>query len=171
MVRPYRKPLIIISPKSLLRHKESVSSLEELAEGEYQAVIPDNDLPDSSKVKRVVFCSGKIYFELAAARREQGVDDVAIVRLEQLYPFPEDEFAAAIGTYPNLREVVWCQEEPMNQGAWYSMQHRLRRTILAQNENLYLAYAGRDAFAAPAVGYASVHTEQQQQLVHDALFG
>ena len=99
------------------------------------------------------------------------MDNIAIMRFEQLYPFPEGEFAQKLAPYSNLKEVVWCQEEPMNQGAWYAMQHRLRRVILAQDEKLYLAYAGRDAYAAPAVGYASVHNEQQAQLVHDALFG
>jgi 2-oxoglutarate dehydrogenase E1 component len=170
-LRPARKPLVALTPKSLLRHKLAVSDLDELCRGRFYNVIPERDAIDVDDVDRVVICSGKVFYDLLETRRESGASNVAIVRLEQLYPFPEDEFAAAIGTYPNLREVVWCQEEPMNQGAWYSMQHRLRRTILAQNENLYLAYAGRDAFAAPAVGYASVHTEQQQQLVHDALFG
>jgi len=170
-LRPTRKPLIAMTPKSLLRHKMAVSSLDELCKGSFSNVIDEQDEIDPAGVERIVICSGKVYYDLLERRREAGVTNVAIVRLEQIYPFPEDEFAAIIARYENLKEVVWCQEEPMNQGAWYSMQHRLRHSILAQDEALYLLYAGRDAFAAPAVGHAGMHTEQQQQLVDDALFG
>ena len=160
-----------MSPKSLLRHKLAVSTLDELCSGKFHNVIGEIDDLDPSLVERLVICSGKVYFDLLEARREAEEEKVAIIRLEQLYPFPEEEFAGHITAYPNIKEVIWCQEEPMNQGAWYSMQHRLRRVILAQDDSLYLAYAGREAYAAPAVGYASIHTEQQRQLVHDALFG
>lgn len=170
-LRPTRKPLIAMTPKSLLRHKLAVSSVAEICQGKFQNVIDEIDDLDPDKVERLVICSGKIYFDLLQARRDAELATVAIVRLEQLYPFPEEEFAAAVGGYTNLQKVVWCQEEPMNQGAWYSTQHRLRQVILAHNEALYLAYAGRDAFAAPAVGYASIHNEQQLQLIEDALFG
>ena len=170
-LRPTRKPLIAMTPKSLLRHKLAVSTLDELCAGHFHNVIDEVDEIDKGSVDRLVICSGKVYYDLLEARREAATSNIAIVRLEQLYPFPEEEFAQVVASYPNLEEVVWCQEEPMNQGAWYSMQHRLRRGILSHNEELYLVYAGRDAYAAPAVGYASIHTEQQQQLVHDALFG
>jgi 2-oxoglutarate dehydrogenase E1 component len=170
-LRPARKPLVAMTPKSLLRHKLAVSTLEDMCDGQFQNVMGEVDDLEASQVDRLVVCGGKVYYDLLEARRESEATNVAIIRLEQLYPFPEQEFADAIGLYANLKEVIWCQEEPMNQGAWYAMQHRLRRVILAHDEALYLAYAGRDAFAAPAVGYASVHNEQQAQLVQDALFG
>jgi 2-oxoglutarate dehydrogenase E1 component len=170
-LRPTRIPLIALTPKSLLRHKLAVSTLDAMCDGHFRNVIGEIDDIDPEGVDRLVICSGKVYYDLLEARRDAGVDNVAIMRFEQLYPFPEEEFTQKLAPYTNLKEVVWCQEEPMNQGAWYSMQHRLRRGILAQDENLYLAYAGRDAYAAPAVGYASVHNEQQAQLVNDALFG
>ncbi len=170
-LRPTRKPLVALTPKSLLRHKLAVSTLDAMCDGYFRNVIGEIDPIPAEKVERLVICSGKVYYDLLEARRAAEADNVVIIRLEQLYPFPEEEFAAALEPYPNLKEVVWCQEEPMNQGAWYSTQHRLRRTILARDESLYLAYAGRDAYAAPAVGYASIHNEQQAQLVNDALFG
>ena len=170
-LRPTRKPLIAMTPKSLLRHKMAVSTLDELCNGRFYNVLGETDGLEPEQVERLVVCSGKVYYDLLEARRAAEATNVAIIRLEQLYPFPEEEFAEQLALYTNLKEVIWCQEEPMNQGAWYSMQHRLRRVILAQDESLYLAYAGREAFAAPAVGYASIHNEQQQQLVQDALFG
>lgn len=170
-LRPARIPLVALTPKSLLRHKLAVSTLDEMCDGHFRCVIGEIDNLDVAKVERIVLCSGKVYYDLLEARREAEADSVAILRLEQLYPFPEEDFAKLLASYTHIKEVVWCQEEPMNQGAWYSMQHRLRLVIMAQNEDLYLAYAGRDAYAAPAVGYASVHNEQQAQLVEDALFG
>ncbi len=170
-LRPARIPLVALTPKSLLRHKLAVSTLDELCQGSFKTVLGEVEDIDPDQVDRLVVCSGKVYYDLLQARREHKADNIVILRLEQLYPFPEEEFAGLLGQYHNLKEVVWCQEEPMNQGAWYSMQHRLRRVILAQDESLYLVYAGRDAYAAPAVGYASIHTEQQNQLVKDALFG
>lgn len=166
MIRPYRKPLVIISPKSLLRHKESVSSLEELAEGEFQAVIPDQEMTNPGKVKRVVFCSGKIYYELAAARRERGIDDIAIVRLEQLYPFPHDAFKVEIDRYQEAKELVWCQEEPGNQGAWHRIQHYLHRQQRLEQK---LSYALRASSASPASGYAALHTQRQKAVIDAAL--
>lgn len=170
-LRPTRKPLVALTPKSLLRHKEAVSTLDDFCEGEFACVIDEVDEVAVERVERMVICSGKVYYDLLDARRSRGAENVAIIRLEQLYPFPEADFSKVIGRYPNLSEVVWCQEEPMNQGAWYSTQHRLRRIVLEHNENLYLVYAGRDAFAAPAVGHSSIHDTQQAQLVEDALFG
>jgi len=169
--RPLRKPLIALTPKSLLRHKLATSTLEDLSEGAFQAVISETDTQDPLAVQRLILCSGKVYYDLLERRRDDGVDDVAIVRLEQLYPFPEVELGSAMAPYPNLRDVVWCQEEPMNQGAWYSSQHHMRRVILRHKEGIYLTYAGREASAAPAAGYMQLHLEQQQRLIEDALYG
>ncbi|NBB13450.1 2-oxoglutarate dehydrogenase E1 component [Pseudomonas sp. SLFW] len=168
VIRPLRKPLIVLTPKSLLRHKLAISTLEDLAEGSFQTVIPEIDTLDPAKVTRLVLCSGKVYYDLLEKRRAEGREDIAIVRIEQLYPFPEDDLMEAIAPYTNLTNVVWCQEEPMNQGAWYSSQHHLRRSIGNHNRNLVLEYAGRDASAAPACGYASMHAEQQEKLLQDA---
>ncbi len=166
MIRPFRKPLIIISPKSLLRHKESISSLEDLANGEYQVVIPDAELQNTQKVKRVVFCSGKVYFDLVAARRERGIDDIAIVRLEQLYPFPHDQFKIEIDRYKDAKEIVWCQEEPGNQGAWHRIQHYLQRQMLPHQK---LSYALRPSSSTPAGGYLALHNQRQKAVVDAAL--
>jgi 2-oxoglutarate dehydrogenase E1 component len=166
MLRTFRKPLIVFSPKSMLRHKESVSSLEELAVGGFQPVIGESDNLDPGAVKRIVFCSGKIYYDVRAARRERGIPDIAIVRLEQLYPFPHDEFKAQIERYSNAREVVWCQEEPGNQGAWHRIQHYLLRHLLPTQR---LSYALRPSSASPAAGYMALHNEQQRAVVDAAL--
>jgi len=168
VIRPLRKPLIVLTPKSLLRHKLAVSTLEDLAEGSFQTVIPEIDTLDAGKVTRLALCSGKVYYDLLEKRRAEGREDVAIVRIEQLYPFPEDDLMEAIAAYTNLEHVVWCQEEPMNQGAWYSSQHHLRRSMSNHKKTLVLEYAGRDASAAPACGYASMHAEQQAKLLQDA---
>jgi 2-oxoglutarate dehydrogenase E1 component len=165
MLRPYRKPLVVMSPKSLLRHKEAVSSMDELAKGSFQNVIGEVEKIDPKKVKRVIACSGKVYYELAAHRREHKIADVAIVRFEQLYPFPHDDFKAVIAPFANMKEVVWCQEEPQNQGAWYRLRAYFRADIPAQ---AVLAYAGRPVSASPAVGYLSKHNVQQKQLIEDA---
>jgi 2-oxoglutarate dehydrogenase E1 component len=171
MIRPARKPLIALTPKSLLRHKLAISTLEDLAEGSFHNVLPEADAIDPAGVDRLVLCSGKVYYDLLQARREAGAENIAIVRLEQLYPFPERELEAVMRPYENLKEVVWCQEEPMNQGAWYSSQHHMRRVILRHDEAIYLAYAGRDAFAATAAGHLQLHNVRQQRVVEDALFG
>ncbi|WP_076585619.1 2-oxoglutarate dehydrogenase E1 component [Vibrio ostreicida] len=166
VVRPMRRPLIVMSPKSLLRHPLCTSTIEDLADGTFQAAIGEIDKLDPSKVKRVVFCSGKVYFDLLEQRRNNEQEDVAIVRIEQLYPFPMDEVKAAIAPYTNVADFVWCQEEPQNQGAWYSSQHNFRA---ATPKGTDLKYAGRPASASPAVGYMSVHLKQQKALVEDAL--
>lgn len=170
VIRPTRIPLVALTPKSLLRHKLATSTLEELTDGQFHNVLPELDELDPKAVKRIVLCSGKVYYELLERRREMEDETVAIVRIEQLYPFPEDDLKAVIATYVDLEEVVWCQEEPMNQGAWYASQHHIRRVVLEHNESLYLAYAGREAFAAPAAGSAGQHIERQTQLVNEALF-
>ena len=168
VIRPLRKPLIVLTPKSLLRHKLAVSTLEDLAEGSFQTVIPEIDAQDPAKVGRIVLCSGKVYYDLLEKRRAEGRDDIAIVRLEQLYPFPEDDLIEVLAPYKNAKHIVWCQEEPMNQGAWYCSQHHMRRIIGGHDKSLVLEYAGRDASAAPACGYASMHAEQQAKLLQDA---
>ena len=169
--RPLRKPLVALTPKSLLRHKLAVSSLDELANGSFSPVIGEVDGLPADAITRLVLCSGKVYYDLLERRREDAANDIAIVRLEQLYPFPEAELEAAIARYTSLKEVIWAQEEPMNQGAWYSSQHHMRRVVLRHREGLYLTYAGRDASAAPAAGYMQLHLEQQTRLVEDALYG
>ncbi|MBC3420557.1 MULTISPECIES: 2-oxoglutarate dehydrogenase E1 component [unclassified Pseudomonas] len=168
VIRPLRKPLIVLTPKSLLRHKLAISTLEDLAEGSFQTVIPEIDAIDPAKVERLVLCSGKVYYDLLEKRRAEGREDIAIVRIEQLYPFPEDDLVEILAPYTNLKHAVWCQEEPMNQGAWYSSQHHMRRILGRHNKALVLEYAGRDASAAPACGYASKHAEQQEKLLQDA---
>lgn len=166
MVRAMRRPLIIFTPKSLLRHPLAVSSMQELAEGGFQNAIPEIDNLPAEGVKRVVLCSGKVYFDLLEARRKADQKDVAIIRIEQLYPYPEDELKELLKQYSHVTDYVWCQEEPKNQGAWYNSRHRIQRVI---PEGSSLEYAGRPASAAPAVGYMSLHSQQQKNLVEDAL--
>jgi len=166
VVREFRTPLIVMSPKSLLRHKLANSGLEELADGKFQLIIPETEKLDAGKVKRVVFCSGKVYYHLVERRAKEDIDDMAIVRIEQLYPFPRDEYAAILKQYREAREIVWCQEEPENQGAWYQIRHRLQEPL---NRRQNLVYAGRAASAAPATGYARQHQIEEQALVEDAL--
>ncbi|WED22537.1 2-oxoglutarate dehydrogenase E1 component [Vibrio sp. JC009] len=165
VVRPMRRPLVVMSPKSLLRHPLCTSSLEELAEGTFQPAIDEIDDLDPKKVKRIVFCSGKVYYDLLEQRRKNEQEDVAIIRFEQLYPFPLFEVRELIEKYVNADDFVWCQEEPQNQGAWWCSQHNFRNAIRGAD----LKYAGRPASASPAVGYMSVHLKQQKQLVEDAL--
>jgi 2-oxoglutarate dehydrogenase E1 component len=165
MLRNFRKPLITITPKSLLRHREAVSSLDEFAKGQWHNVIADVDGLDPAKVKRVIVCSGKVYYELLAYRREHSIDDVALLRLEQQYPFPHDDYKREVGKYARATEVVWCQEEPQNQGAWYRLNGYMRNDIDAAK---VLAYAGRPVSASPAVGYAAKHNAEQKQLIEDA---
>jgi 2-oxoglutarate dehydrogenase E1 component len=168
MVRPLRKPLIIMTPKSLLRHPLSVSRLEELAGSGFQTVIDEIDDIKPLAVTRIVFCSGKVYFDLLKSRRDAKVDSVAIVRIEQLYPFPSEEYEAILQKYPNALEIVWCQEEPQNQGGWYQIRHRLQSKLGPKHE---LLYAGRAGAAAPATGISALHEQQQRNLVTAALQG
>lgn len=166
VLRPFRKPLIVMTPKSLLRHKLAVSSLEDLVKGQLKLLIPEIDAIDANKVKRVVACSGKVYYELLQKRREHKIDDIAIIRIEQLYPFPYEEFQEVLSKYANAKELVWCQEEPKNQGAWFCTRHRLVK-CLPQGWDIH--YVGRHSMAAPAGGYPSLHRKQQSSLVHRAL--
>jgi 2-oxoglutarate dehydrogenase E1 component len=165
-VRPYRKPLVVLTPKSLLRHKMSVSKLERLSDGQFELIIPEIEGIESATTRRVVFCSGKVFFDLLEAREVHGIADIAIVRIEQLYPFPIDEYAGQIEKYRHVEEIVWCQEEPLNQGAWYQIKHRLQES-LGTHQQLY--YAGRDGAAAPASGIFKIHLQEQQALVEAAL--
>jgi 2-oxoglutarate dehydrogenase E1 component len=166
MLQPFRKPLIVMTPKSLLRHDLSVSSLEDLTRGGFARVIGESDELPAQGVRRVVFCSGRIYFDLLKARRQDAIRDVALVRIEQLYPFPAEEYQLALARYPNLREVVWCQEEPQNQGAWYQIRHRLQEPL---GQRRLVLYAGRASAAAPATGIGKIHEAEQQAIIHAAL--
>ena len=170
MIRGLRKPLIIFTPKSLLRNKDATSPLSEFTKGGFQTVIPEQNadvVKKAEKVKRVICCSGKVYYDLVKKREERGTDDVAILRVEQLYPFPHKVFGAEMRKYPNATDVVWCQDEPQNQGAWFFVQHYIHENML---DGQKLGYAGRAASASPAVGYAHLHQEQQKTLI-EAAFG
>jgi 2-oxoglutarate dehydrogenase E1 component len=168
-IRPLRKPLIVMSPKSLLRHREAVSTLDELAEGRFHNVLDDPEITNKSAVRRIVLCSGKVYYDLVIARRENNIEDIALIRLEQLYPFPEGELEEILTHYEAADSIVWCQEEPMNQGAWYCSQHHMRRVAQRINPQWHLDYVGREASAAPAAGYMALHVQQQRRLIAEAL--
>lgn len=168
MKRSLRMPLIVMTPKSLLRHKLSVSTLDDLTKGSFKYVIDESQPLDKDKVKRLVFCSGKVYYDLFEAREKAGITDVALIRLEQLYPFPRIDYEAVIASYPNAKDVVWCQEEPENQGAWYQIKHRLRAYLAADHQ---LLYATRKGSATTAVGYLKVHNKEQEELCQAALHG
>jgi len=165
MVRNLRKPLIIFTPKSLLRHKDATSPVAEFTKGGFQTIIPEIKDIKADKVKRMVICSGKVYYDLAKKREDNGHDDTVLLRLEQLYPFPHKVFAAELKKYPNATEVVWCQDEPQNQGAWFFVQHYLFENMATGQK---LGYSGRAASASPAVGYSHLHQEQQKALVDGA---
>nr|HPG94790.1 2-oxoglutarate dehydrogenase E1 component [Dokdonella sp.] len=161
-----RKPLIVFTPKSLLRHKLAVSTLDDLAGGHFQLVIPDATASSAKKVKRVVFCSGKVYYDLIEEAAKRGISDVAILRVEQLYPFPRTEVKEELAKYPAAREIIWCQEEPMNQGAWYQIKHHFQAVVSSKHA---LAYAGRPRSPAPACGHLARHIAEQAALVELAL--
>jgi 2-oxoglutarate dehydrogenase E1 component len=165
VVRPLRKPLVVFTPKSLLRSKDASSPLEDLVQGRFQPIINEVDSFEASKVRRIIVCSGKVYYDLLKARREHAIVDMVIIRLEQLYPFPHEEFTAQIAAYPNATEVLWCQEEPGNQGAWHRIQHYLLRNM---RQGMRLGYALRPTSASPAAGYLAVHTEQQKAVIEAA---
>jgi 2-oxoglutarate dehydrogenase E1 component len=164
-IRPLRKPLIVMSPKSLLRHKLATSTLEELATGTFQTVIDEVDNINKADVTRVVLCGGKVYYDLLEKRREENLN-IAIVRVEQLYPYPEQRLAEVLATYPIVKELVWCQEEPKNQGAWYQIRHRLEKLLSPKQT---LLFAGRPSSASPAVGYMSKHVAQLKSLLAEAV--
>jgi 2-oxoglutarate dehydrogenase E1 component len=165
LLRPFRKPLVVLTPKSLLRKKEASSPIHDLANGSFQTVIPELEALEPKDVRRIVACCGKVYYELISKRNELHRRDVAVIRVEQLYPFPHKQFEAEMRRYPNAHEVIWCQEEPQNQGAWYQTAHYFRENM---REDQKLHYAGRAASAAPASGYAARHTETQKALLEQA---
>jgi len=166
MLRALRKPLFVMTPKSLLRHKLSVSTMSDLADGRFQRVIDETDPLDPAQVRRIVFCSGKVYFDLLERRRAEQDTAVALVRIEELYPFPADDYQAVLDRYPGAREIIWCQEEPQNQGAWYQVRHRLQAPL---DGGRTLTYAGREGAAAPATGLHATHQLEQEALVASAL--
>ncbi|MGH8106942.1 MAG: 2-oxoglutarate dehydrogenase E1 component, partial [Arenimonas sp.] len=166
MLRALRKPLIVLTPKSLLRHKQSSSTMQDLAGGHFHAVIDETDAISPEGVERLVFCSGKVYYDLLDRRRADELARVAILRIEQLYPFPAEEYEAALGRYSGALEIVWCQEEPQNQGAWYQIQHHLNACLSTGQS---LSYAGRARSAAPACGHSNTHVAELTRLIEDAL--
>lgn len=168
MLRGTRKPLVVMTPKSMLRHKLSVSMLDDLAKGGFQTLIPDSTAQDPKKTRRVVVCGGKVYYDLVEEATKRGIEDVALVRVEQLYPFPRTELAAELKRFGKAAEVVWCQEEPMNQGAWYQIRHHIE-ACLAKGQTL--SYAGRARSAAPACGHLNQHNAEQAALLEAALVG
>ena len=166
MLRPYRKPLIVMTPKSTLRHPLATSRLTDLSSGEFQLVLPEIDEIVDNEVVRVILTSGKVYYELLEKRRTSGLNNIAIIRIEQLYPFPEEACKKILKLYAETTDVVWCQEEPENQGAWEAIQTSLE-SLLTKKQTL--RYIGRPASAAPAVGYHSVHEKEQTALIAKAL--
>jgi 2-oxoglutarate dehydrogenase E1 component len=166
MLRPFRKPLIVMTPKSLLRHELSVSSMEDLVRGSFAPIIGETEDLPVQQIRRIVFCSGKVYFDLLKSRRKENIRDVALVRIEQLYPFPADDYEAVLRKYANVRELVWCQEEPQNQGAWFQIRHRLQE-LAGNHRDVF--YAGRPPAAAPATGLTKLHEAEQNALVDAAL--
>jgi 2-oxoglutarate dehydrogenase E1 component len=166
MIRFFRKPLIVFTPKSLLRHKSAVSDLSVFTQGSFETVIGESDQAiEPKKVTRVLICSGRVYYDLVAHRSQVKRHDVAILRIEQLYPFPQEAFAAACQSYEKATEVVWVQDEPQNQGPWSALEHYL---LKGMKKGQKLAYSGRAACAAPAVGYYAKHSEQQKALIEGA---
>ncbi|MGX2041555.1 2-oxoglutarate dehydrogenase E1 component [Methylocaldum sp. MU1018] len=167
MLRPCRKPLIVMTPKSLLRHKLATSRLDELSTGSFRNIIGEIDAHDPAKITRVILCTGKVFYDLLETRRKENLQHVAIIRIEQLYPFPYDAFMQELAAYSHMKELIWCQEEPENQGAWHQIKHRFLSLL---EKDIVLSYAGRPMSAAPAVGQFHRHLEQQKKVVEDALF-
>lgn len=166
VLNPTRRPLVVMSPKSLLRHPQVISDYEALAQGKFKLVIEEQTPLVADEVEQVVLCSGKVYYDLVAKRDELGCRNIAIIRIEQLYPFPTQTLNRILAPYRHVQQVVWCQEEPQNQGAWYCSRHHFMSALPA---GASLRYAGRPASASPAVGYLSVHQHQQESLINDAL--
>lgn len=168
VIRNFRKPLVIMTPKSLLRHKLAVSPVSDLSQGKFHTVIPEIDQLEAQKVTKVVLCCGKVYYDLLEERRAQQLNNVALIRIEQLYPFPIKALVAELVKYPQATKVIWCQEEPQNQGVWFSSQHNM---VDCLQEGQTLHYAGREVAAAPAAGSTALHAQQQKALVEQALLG
>ena len=168
VIRKMRTPLIVISPKSLLRNPDATSNLDELTSGEFSCVI-DDDLKNKNDVKRIIMCSGKVYYDLAKMRDKNDFKDVGIVRIEQLYPFPYDDLEEILTKYENVQEFIWCQEEPLNQGAWFSHRHRIQRVLDRFDKGDEVSLVSRPPAAAPAVGLMKLHLQQQEELVKEAI--
>ena len=166
-IRKLRTPLVVISPKSLLRNPDASSKITELTSGSFQCVIDDDCQKDN--IKKIILCSGKIFYDIKKQQNLSDKDDIAIIRIEQLYPFPYDDLEAILNTYPNVVEIVWCQEEPANQGAWFSHRHRIQRVLDRLKNNLEITLVSRPAAAAPAVGMMKLHLKQQEELIELAL--
>ena len=165
-LRPFRHPLVVMTPKSLLRHKMATSTLDDLQQGCFQLLIPEVDALVKKQVRRVVLCAGKIYYELLQLRRDKKIKNIALIRIEQLYPFPYEQLKTVLAAYSQAVEVVWCQEEPKNQGAWYVTRDRIQACLQADQA---LSLVSRPASAAPSVGYHALHVQQQQQVLSQAL--
>ena len=170
--RDFRKPLVVFTPKSLLRHKLAVSSVAELADGGFHEILDETAAPatavtvEPKKVKHLLLCSGKVYYDLLAEREKQQCNDAAIVRMEQLYPFPEHDLTEVLTRYAQANDVVWVQEEPRNMGAWTFIFEHVSPLLRSRQT---LRYAGRPAQASPAVGFQKIHQQQQMQLLNEAL--
>ncbi len=171
MLRSFRKPMVIMSPKSLLRHPMAKSNREEfLGENHFMRIKSDLTHIEDTKIKRLVLCSGKVAYDLIEARDKAGLKDVSIVRIEQLYPFPGEPLAVRLKRMTNLKDVVWCQEEPKNNGSWFFVESHIEQSLTdAGHAGMRPSYAGRDASASPATGLAKRHIEQQEKLVAEAL--
>ena len=168
-IRKMRTPLVVISPKSLLRNPDAISNLNELVDGNFSCVIDDN-LKNKKNVKRLIMCSGKVFYDLMKKRNNKGIKDTAIIRIEQLYPFPYDDLEEILTKYENVQEYIWCQEEPLNQGAWFSHRHRIQRVLDRFDKGDEVSLISRPAAAAPAVGLMKLHLQQQQDLINKAIF-
>ncbi|MBT3265381.1 MAG: 2-oxoglutarate dehydrogenase E1 component, partial [Acidiferrobacteraceae bacterium] len=166
MIRLLRRPLIVMTPKSLLRHRASISPVSDLSQGAFHPVLDEVDALDRTAVKRIILCSGKVYFDLLEERTHRQQTDTAIIRIEQLYPFPQDHLETILNHYPNRHQVVWCQEEPRNQGSWHRIQNHLSRAVTSDQS---LEYVSRQASAAPATGSYQQYLTEQKQLVSEAL--
>ena len=167
-IRKMRTPLVVISPKSLLRNPDAISNLNELVDGNFSCVIDDN-LKNKKNVKRLIMCSGKVFYDLVKKRNDKKIKDTAIIRIEQLYPFPYDDLEEILTKYENVKEYIWCQEEPLNQGAWFSHRHRIQRVLDRFDKGNEVSLISRPAAAAPAVGLMKLHLQQQQDLINKAI--
>ena len=168
-IRKMRTPLVVISPKSLLRNPEAVSNIKELTDGYFECVI-DDEIKDSKKVSKIIMCSGKVFYDLVKKRNDKKLNNIAIIRIEQLYPFPYDDLEEILTKYQNVNEFIWCQEEPLNQGAWFSHRHRIQRVLDRIGEGYVVNLVSRPAAAAPAVGLMKLHLQQQEDLINEAIF-
>ena len=163
-----RTPLVVISPKSLLRNPMATSLFSELTEGSFSCVI-DDDIEDKNKIKKIILCSGKVFYDLLKKREEKKQENIAIIRIEQLYPFPYDDLEEILSKYQNVHKYIWCQEEPQNQGAWFSHRHRIQRVLDRLDKGMDVDLISREAAAAPAVGMMKLHLKQQEDLINEAI--